>query len=93
MYSSIKTKAEFWDYVHFQLQYLLEGQRYWVRTIFDASTENLKRMQQVSNLSNAASLIFNSLLAFDQHFGRSERAVNWAGMFSRSTEGPTIYTV
>ncbi|KAF8326621.1 GAF domain-like protein [Cantharellus anzutake] len=35
----------------------------------------------VSNLSNAASLIYNSLLAFPAHFGPADRAVNWSGMF------------
>ncbi|KAG6331372.1 hypothetical protein ID866_7715 [Astraeus odoratus] len=31
----------------------------------------------VTNLANAASLIYNSLLAFPTHFGSGERAVNW----------------
>ena len=35
---------------------------------------------QVSNLSNASSLIFNSLLAFPKYFGNADnRAVNWCG--------------
>ncbi|KAF9507330.1 hypothetical protein BS47DRAFT_1351738 [Hydnum rufescens UP504] len=35
----------------------------------------------VSNLSNAASLIYHSLLAFSPHFGVNERAVNWCGFY------------
>lgn len=35
---------------------------------------------KVSNLSNASSLIYNSLLAFPSHFGPDEsKAVNWCG--------------
>ena len=34
---------------------------------------------QVTNLSNTASLIYNSLLAFSEHFGDDDRAVNWCG--------------
>ncbi|KAF5325724.1 hypothetical protein D9611_000392 [Ephemerocybe angulata] len=37
----------------------------------------------VSNLSNAASLIYSSLSAFSKYFGDSERAVNWAGFYVR----------
>ncbi|KAG1827760.1 GAF domain-like protein [Suillus variegatus] len=33
----------------------------------------------VSNLSNAASLIYNSLQAFPSNFGDGERSVNWCG--------------
>ncbi|KAH8827324.1 GAF domain-like protein [Flagelloscypha sp. PMI_526] len=35
----------------------------------------------VSNLSNASSLIYNSLLAFPKYFGNGDRAVNWAGFY------------
>lgn len=34
---------------------------------------------QVTNLANASSVIYNSLLAFPSHFGAGERAVNWCG--------------
>lgn len=35
----------------------------------------------VSNLANASSVIYNSLLAFHKYFGTGERAVNWAGFY------------
>ncbi|KIJ61295.1 hypothetical protein HYDPIDRAFT_137872 [Hydnomerulius pinastri MD-312] len=35
----------------------------------------------VTNLANAASLIYNSLLAFPVHFGSGDRAVNWCGFY------------
>ncbi|KAH7924211.1 GAF domain-like protein [Leucogyrophana mollusca] len=35
----------------------------------------------VTNLSNASSLIYSSLLAFSVHFGDGERAVNWCGFY------------
>jgi L-methionine (R)-S-oxide reductase len=35
----------------------------------------------VSNLANASSLIYNSLLAFPSHFGRNGGAVNWCGFY------------
>ncbi|KAF8320762.1 GAF domain-like protein [Clavulina sp. PMI_390] len=35
----------------------------------------------VTNLSNASSLIYNSLLAFPSHFGPGEKAVNWSGFY------------
>ena len=38
---------------------------------------------QVTNLANASSLIYNSLLAFPSHFGRHQNAVNWCGQFSK----------
>ncbi|TEB30383.1 GAF domain-like protein [Coprinellus micaceus] len=37
----------------------------------------------VSNLSNAASLIYSSLLGFPKYFGESDKAVNWAGFYIR----------
>ncbi|EIN11533.1 GAF domain-like protein [Punctularia strigosozonata HHB-11173 SS5] len=43
----------------------------------------------VTNLSNAASLIYASLLAFPLHFGADERAVNWCGFYLISTLFPT----
>jgi len=36
---------------------------------------------QVTNLSNTASLIYNSLAVFPEHFGDGDRAVNWCGGF------------
>jgi len=35
----------------------------------------------VTNLSNTASLIYNSLLAFPEHFGSGDRSVNWCGFY------------
>jgi len=44
----------------------------------------------VSNLSNASSLIFNSLLAFRKYFGNANnRAVNWCGFYIDSTLFPS----
>lgn len=62
--ASIQGKSEFWDHVYAQIETLVEGQRYWI-----------------SNLANASSVIYNSLLAFPQYFGAGERAVNWAGFY------------
>ncbi|KAF9050052.1 GAF domain-like protein [Panaeolus papilionaceus] len=76
--NTIQTKAEFWDHVHTQLEALLEGERYWI-----------------SNLANASSLIYNSLLAFEKYFGRSnDKAVNWCGFYihSRFFPAPTLST-
>ncbi|KAF8647062.1 hypothetical protein AX16_006897 [Volvariella volvacea WC 439] len=43
----------------------------------------------VSNLSNAASLIYSSLLAFPAHFGPDEgKAVNWCGFYIDSQYFP-----
>ncbi|KAF9482213.1 GAF domain-like protein [Pholiota conissans] len=69
---SIKTKSEFWEHVHAQIESLLDGKRHWV-----------------SNLANASSVIFNSLLAFPKFFGRSDdRAVNWCGFYIHSNFFP-----
>ncbi|KAJ7594468.1 GAF domain-like protein [Mycena floridula] len=35
----------------------------------------------VSNLANASSLLYNSLIAFPTHFGPDEKAVNWCGFY------------
>jgi len=35
----------------------------------------------VSNLANASSLMYNSLLAFSSHFGKEDKAVNWCGFY------------
>ncbi|TFK44292.1 GAF domain-like protein [Crucibulum laeve] len=35
----------------------------------------------VTNLANASSLIYNSLLAFPIHFGNENKAVNWCGFY------------
>jgi len=44
----------------------------------------------VSNLSNASSLIFNSLLAFPKYFGNADNhAVNWCGFYIDSTLFPS----
>ncbi|KAF8629863.1 hypothetical protein AX15_003224 [Amanita polypyramis BW_CC] len=43
----------------------------------------------ISNLSNASSLIFNSLLAFPAHFGfDGSKAVNWCGFYIHSQYFP-----
>ncbi|KAF7305888.1 GAF domain-containing protein [Mycena chlorophos] len=62
---SIASKTEFWEHVHSQIQALLEPEQ----------------RNWVTNLSNAASLVYNSLLAFPSHFGEGERAVNWCGFY------------
>ncbi|KAH9839130.1 GAF domain nucleotide-binding protein [Rhodofomes roseus] len=43
----------------------------------------------VTNLANAASLIYNSLAAFEPHFGSGERAVNWCGFYMESNLFPS----
>ncbi|CCL99050.1 uncharacterized protein FIBRA_01061 [Fibroporia radiculosa] len=35
----------------------------------------------VTNLANASSLIYSSLLAYEPYFGHGERAVNWCGAY------------
>jgi len=42
----------------------------------------------VTNLANASSVIYNSLLAFPAHFGTDERAVNWCGFYLESSLFP-----
>ncbi|KAF5321617.1 hypothetical protein D9619_001485 [Psilocybe cf. subviscida] len=43
----------------------------------------------VSNLANASSVIYNSLLAFPKFFGRTDdKAVNWAGFYLHSSLFP-----
>lgn len=39
----------------------------------------MNTLPQVVNLSNAAALIYNALLAYEPHFGQGDRAVNWCG--------------
>ncbi|KAG9309223.1 GAF domain-like protein [Chiua virens] len=68
----ITSKAEFWTHVHGQLQHLLAGQKH----------------NWVTNLANASSLIYNSLLAFKPHFGSGERSVNWCGFYLTSSVFP-----
>lgn len=43
----------------------------------------------VSNLSNAASLIYSSLQAFPSNFGDGERSVNWCGFYLISSLFPS----
>jgi len=44
----------------------------------------------ISNLSNASSLIFNSLSAFPKYFGNADdRAVNWCGFYIHSILFPS----
>jgi L-methionine (R)-S-oxide reductase len=90
--SSITTRLQFWKHVYHQLEALISDQRNWV-----SSRPNLPRTfivvvrlrcclyntPQVSNLSNAASLIYNALLTFEPHFGANERAVNCCGGCSK----------
>ncbi|KAJ6498790.1 GAF domain-like protein [Mycena sanguinolenta] len=63
---TITTKAEFWAHTYSQLHALLDSDQ----------------RNWVTNLSNASSLIYNSLLAFPPHFGNGQRAVNWCGEFA-----------
>jgi len=43
----------------------------------------------ITNLANASSLIFNSLLAFPKYFGSdNEKAVNWCGFYIDSASYP-----
>ncbi|KAF7315859.1 GAF domain-containing protein [Mycena indigotica] len=70
---SITSKSDFWAHVYSQLDALLDGQH----------------GNWVTNLSNAASLIYNSLLAFHSHFGDGERAVNWCGFYLDSPLFPS----
>ncbi|KAJ7121349.1 GAF domain-like protein [Mycena crocata] len=63
---SITTKAEFWAHTYSQLDMLLDSHQ----------------RNWITNLSNASSLIYNSLLAFPPHFGNGQRTVNWCGAFA-----------
>ncbi|KAF7376588.1 GAF domain-containing protein [Mycena sanguinolenta] len=62
---TITTKAEFWAHTYSQLDALLDSDQ----------------RNWVTNLSNASSLIYNSLLAFPAHFGNGQRGVNWCGFY------------
>ncbi|KAJ7451862.1 GAF domain-like protein [Mycena galericulata] len=62
---TITSKAEFWSHVYSQLDLLLDSQQ----------------RNWITSLSNASSLIYNSLLAFPPHFGNGQRAVNWCGFY------------
>ncbi|KAJ7091975.1 GAF domain-like protein [Mycena belliarum] len=62
---TITTKAEFWAHTYSQLEALLDSQQ----------------RNWVTNLSNASSLLYSSLLAFSPHFGNGQRAVNWCGFY------------
>lgn len=76
-------RSEFWDHVRDQLALLLDGERSWVSVAAYCIGQTLCPQScisaQVVNLSNAASLIYNALLAYEPHFGSGERAVNWCG--------------
>ncbi|GBE80477.1 GAF domain-like protein [Sparassis latifolia] len=43
----------------------------------------------VTNLANASSLIYSSLLSFHPHFGDENRAVNWCGFYIDSSLFPS----
>ncbi|KAF7322043.1 GAF domain-containing protein [Mycena kentingensis (nom. inval.)] len=62
---SIASKQDFWEHVYEQLDALLEPQQ----------------RNWVTNLSNAASLLYNALLAFPRFFGDGDGAVNWCGFY------------
>ncbi|KAJ7267657.1 GAF domain-like protein [Mycena haematopus] len=62
---TITTKAEFWAHTYSHLDALLDSDQ----------------RNWVTNLSNASSLMYNSLLAFPSHFGNGPRAVNWCGFY------------
>ncbi|KAH9946951.1 GAF domain-like protein [Amylocystis lapponica] len=46
----------------------------------------------VTNLANASSLIYSSLLAFEPYFGDGDRAVNWCGFYVDSPLFPVPRT-
>lgn len=86
---SIKTKPEFWAHVYTQLESLLVEERNWVKlpTVLSSLFFSLDRPHQVTNCANAASLIYNSLLAFPACFGSAnDKAVNWCGMLTHNLE-------
>ncbi|KAJ7680883.1 GAF domain-like protein [Mycena polygramma] len=62
---TIATKTDFWAHTYSQLELLLDSDQ----------------RNWVTILSNASSLIYNSLLAFHSHFGNGPRAVNWCGFY------------
>ncbi|KAF8199974.1 hypothetical protein K438DRAFT_2112592 [Mycena galopus ATCC 62051] len=73
---TITNKAEFWAHTYSQLDALLDPDQ----------------RNWVTNLSNASSLIYSSLLAFPAHFGNGQRAVNWCGeLASHSTFEPPSF--
>ena len=59
------------------MESLFDGQEHWVKSDVILLLFLTRIFSQVSNLSNASSLIFNSLLAFPKYSG--SRAVNWCG--------------
>jgi L-methionine (R)-S-oxide reductase len=77
---TIQSKADFWAHVYTQLEHLLGLERNWASCDF-RNEEDVSGLlyAQVSNLANASSVIYNSLLAFPAHFGTNEKAVNWCG--------------
>lgn len=88
---TIKSKPEFWDHVYTQLEPLLSSERNWVskhtRVMYQQRFIDFE--MQVTNLANASSVIYNSLLAFPSHFGAEERAINWCGAVKISSVNPT----
>ncbi|GJJ11378.1 hypothetical protein Clacol_005610 [Clathrus columnatus] len=42
----------------------------------------------ITNLSNAASLLYHSYESFSSHFGSEDRAVNWSGFYLHSSMFP-----
>jgi len=42
----------------------------------------------ISNLSNAAALLYHSFLSFPSYFGASDRAVNWSGFYLEASMFP-----
>ncbi|KAF8511821.1 GAF domain-like protein [Hysterangium stoloniferum] len=43
----------------------------------------------ISNLSNAAALLYHSFLSFPSHFGATDRAVNWSGFYLEASMFPS----
>ncbi|KXN90963.1 hypothetical protein AN958_03030 [Leucoagaricus sp. SymC.cos] len=78
--SSIKTKPEFWEHVYMQLEGLLEEEGNWVNLKpLVCGFPSFTNGHQITNCANAASLIYNSLLAFPAYFGN--KAVNWCAAY------------
>ncbi|CAL1706235.1 unnamed protein product [Somion occarium] len=67
----------------------LSKQQFW-QHIYEQLAALLEGQRSwVTNLANASSLIYSSLLAYTPHFGDGERAVNWCGFYVDSPLFPT----
>lgn len=67
----------------------LDKTQFW-QHVYDQLTALLDGQRSwVTNLANASSLIYNSLLAYPKHFGDGDRMVNWAGFYLHSSLFPS----